>query len=448
MTSMDLGGIVVLVNGYTINNGRPYFQKAVPHRLRQRLGKATIKVPLRERDGNLAVQCHRLNEQWGALFRAMRDDPTLTPTQTKEAAVAMLRNWGFEPGDGNIKLGRPHDGRTDLQDKRPLSEIFYKLVQDRFPEPTELSRAMAGLMHDEVPVLLSEALSVYLENHPRGSEEDFVRRQRGYWSKVIELFGDIGIETLTREHARRYRDERLRRGVRRASIKREVATISAIIQKAILEVPLKLKNPFERLSITDDTKPSERREPYTTKEVAKLLHEAKRVDDSRRRMLAVVACTGARLAEIVGLRVGDVDLKGHCIHIRPHASRRIKETVLERTVPLLRPALEALRRQLAQAKGGYVFPEYASTDGVRATAASAALNKWSRNYIPDKSMHSFRHTMRDLLRDVGCPEEVQNQIGGWTKSGSAGASYGRGHTLEIRRKWLERAYKPVISVKG
>ena len=444
MASMDLGGIVVLVNGYTINNGRPYFQKAVPHKLRQRLGKATIKVPLREKDGNLALQCHRLNEQWGALFRAMRDDPMLTPTQTKEAAAAMLRNWGFEPGDGNIKLGRAHDGRTDLEDKRPLSEIFYKLVKDRFPEPTELSRTMAGLMHDELPVLLSEAFSVYLENHPRGDDEDFVRRQRGYWSKVIELFGDIGIEKLTREHARRYRDERLRRGVKKASIKREVATISAVIQKAIIEVPLTIKNPFERLSIIDDANPSDMREPYTGKEVIRLLNEARQADDSRRRMLIVIACTGARLAEIVGLRVVDVDLQSKYVRITAHSGRRLKERASERTVPLLKPALNALKRQLVQVEGAYVFPEYANRSRVRAAAASATLNKWARNFVPGKTMHSFRHALRDWLRDAGCPEEVQNQIGGWTRSGSAGASYGRGYSLEVRRKWLEKAYRPLL----
>ena len=64
MSKLNLGSITVIVNGYTLNNGLPYFQKAVPAALRSRLGKATIKFRLHERDGNYAVQCHRLDNNF------------------------------------------------------------------------------------------------------------------------------------------------------------------------------------------------------------------------------------------------------------------------------------------------------------------------------------------------------------------------------------------------
>ncbi len=77
MSKLNLGSITVIVNGYTINNGLPYFQKAVPAALRSRLGKATIKIRLHERDGNYAVQCHRLDNKFSALFRAMKNDSSI-----------------------------------------------------------------------------------------------------------------------------------------------------------------------------------------------------------------------------------------------------------------------------------------------------------------------------------------------------------------------------------
>ena len=51
------------------------------------------------------------------------------------------------------------------------------------------------------------------------------------------------------------------------------------------------------------------------------------------------------------------------------------------------------------------------------------------------SMHSFRHSMRDRLRAVGCPTEVIDQIGGWSNS-TIGQMYGDGFSLDQIYKWM------------
>ncbi len=100
MSTLKIGTIAVIVNGFSLNNGSPYFQKAVPAALRQRIGKATIKIPLRSVNGNFAVQCHRLNEKYTALFRAMRDDSSIIPSEAKLAALALLEQVTLKAGDG------------------------------------------------------------------------------------------------------------------------------------------------------------------------------------------------------------------------------------------------------------------------------------------------------------------------------------------------------------
>ena len=82
MSTLKIGSITVIVNGYTTNNGLPYFQKAVPDSLRGRLGKATIKIALKAENGNFAIQCHRLNQQYTDLFRAMKTNGKLALLQT------------------------------------------------------------------------------------------------------------------------------------------------------------------------------------------------------------------------------------------------------------------------------------------------------------------------------------------------------------------------------
>ena len=47
------------------------------------------------------------------------------------------------------------------------------------------------------------------------------------------------------------------------------------------------------------------------------------------------------------------------------------------------------------------------------------------------------HTMRDRLRHVEAPEDIQNVIGGWgTKT--VGMGYGEGYRLEQLKGWLDK----------
>ena len=77
------------------------------------------------------------------------------------------------------------------------------------------------------------------------------------------------------------------------------------------------------------------------------------------------------------------------------------------------------------------------------TNASAALMKHLRAAgINDKkkAIHSLRHTIKQALRDVGCPKDVSDAIQGHS-SGDASASYGSGHSLEVMSGWLRKAYE-------
>ena len=64
----------------------------------------------------------------------------------------------------------------------------------------------------------------------------------------------------------------------------------------------------------------------------------------------------ARLSEILGLEVRDVDLQERSITVRPDGIRGLKTKGLHRTIPLSRRATEALqeRRQSTE-----IFPKYA-----------------------------------------------------------------------------------------
>jgi integrase len=127
------------------------------------------------------------------------------------------------------------------------------------------------------------------------------------------------------------------------------------------------------------------------------------------------------------------------IEIASNEARRIKTAASSRRVPLVGEALWAAKRTVDMAKRGqkYAFPRY-STDGVcKSDAASAAVGKWLRKTGVEKSAHSFRHTIRDRLRNVDAPKEVQDAIGGWGRQ-EIGQQYGEGYAVAKLAHWLRK----------
>ena len=61
--------------------------------------------------------------------------------------------------------------------------------------------------------------------------------------------------------------------------------------------------------------------------------------------------TGCRLAEIVGLRLEDIDLENDLIHIHPNRARRLKTKSSQRTLPLVGYAKLAMEEALKYSDG-------------------------------------------------------------------------------------------------
>lgn len=439
MSKLILGSITVIVHGYISNNGLPYFQKAVPATLRGRIGKATIKIRLHERDGNYAVQCHRLDNQFSALFRAMKNDPNIVPSETKLAAIALLATAGVRPEDGAEEIRfRRDDGRVEVIN--PAQDFLHDFLTEKGFESSPVTKAAFAALDGKLPILLSEAFSVYLDNHSKGQDRKFQESQKQHWDKLINLVGDKPIKALSRPDAKLYRDHRLGSGVAPTTVAREISTIRAILTKAIRELSLGIPNQFAGIEIPKANKNAHDRLPYSPEEISLLVAEALKVNDEQRRIVIALAFTGTRLAEMVGLRKQDLDLRKRTIHIRPHKGRSLKNEQSIREIPLLPMAYEALKAQANSVQGELLFPRYATLDSCSADSASAALNKWAKKFVPEKSMHCFRHSLRDLLRAVMCPESISKEIGGWSSSHDVSVHYGQGYPSDLKLKWLSKAY--------
>ena len=116
---------------------------------------------------------------------------------------------------------------------------------------------------------------------------------------------------------------------------------------------------------------------------------------------------------------------------------KLKDKGSERDIPLVGASLWAAKRVVENGHQ-FAFPVYTNASKSSANSASAALNKWLKSRAPSGCViHSFRHSLRDRLRNVGCPPDVADAIGGWSLSG-VGQQYGAGYALAFKYGYLQK----------
>ena len=297
---------------------------------------------------------------------------------------------------------------------------------------------------EERRILLSDALEHYLAEHKNGQDVRFARDTQRAIDLVIQIVGDLPLQYYTREHARAVRDA-LVPGHSTATVRRRLNSISAVFNLGRREFDLVwAANPFERMPIQKEGQDEEKRLPFTHDELAAISKSCMEGNDDIRWIVAMQLSSGARLGEICGLRVGDVMLKGETpyLHIRPHErlGRTLKTPGSERKVPFVGIGQWAAKQAMQNAKGGgWLFPRYAQDNDIRATHASNTINKYLRETLGiPKTSHSFRHSMKDLLRNSGCPDDIQKAL---LDHGSRSVAdfYGQGYSLPILRDALQKA---------
>ena len=161
--------------------------------------------------------------------------------------------------------------------------------------------------------------------------------------------------------------------------------------------------------------------------------------DERRLLVALISDTGMRLSEALGLIWDDIylDYKYPHISLTPHPWRPLTTAGSKRLIPLVGAAYEAVKIMHRQRTTPFLFNSYTDVNGCNGNSCSAVLNKWLKQYLPNAVIHSFRHSFRDRLRNVGVQSEMIDQLGGWSNQ-SIGQGYGEGYTVETMRKIMTK----------
>ena len=256
----------------------------------------------------------------------------------------------------------------------------------------------------------------------------------------MEVCGVKCLHEYIRADALKYRDYFVSKRLVVASITMIFNSFRSVINFAIAELALNLKNPFVGL-YHDRNAGVAKRKPISLAGIRLIQSKCKLLDDNMRWLIALLSDSGMRLSERSGLLKTDISLEAAVpdVVIQPQAWRRLKTLASERKVPVVREALWAARRIIENHHGSkFAFPRIYMASFTNGNSAIAALNKWLKTFV-DKgcTIHSLRHSMRDRLRAVDCPSDIIDQIGGWAREG-VGESYGEGHTLAKMLLYMKR----------
>ena len=430
-----------------LRNDIIWYQRPVPKALHHRFDTKLIKINLKTRDPiRAAKMIDTLNSRYEAEWAALKAAPESSPASQKAHAEALLRAYDLKPAPAYNDPDAVSLFYDFLEAKREAyaagdEEVYRDNPADEYLKPSEIKAAQ--LLDHRRPhrETLSDALMLYLRTHQKRADEKFCEDTKRGFGTLISVVGDKPLQDVARGDAHAYIEAEVARGASTGTVRRRINTIRAVISVYLRERGLNIQNPFDRVPVPDEGKDTKKRVPFTRAELDTLLPLCIAKDDQARWIIAMLADTGARLAEVAGLPLKDIVLDGPVPHIviREHPWRSLKTSGSTREVPLAGVALWAAKRAVEAAKTGeqFAFPSYCKLGGVKAEGASATINKWIRAQGMEHTGHELRHTMADRLRDVQCPEDIRFAIGGWATT-AVGNKYGRGYGLEVKAEWMSR----------
>ena len=357
----------------------------------------------------------------------------------RDAALAIVSSEYGE--EAMLQLAR---GDVDENLDFALQDLAAKVEEDVKPE------VASAIYSGVVPVAkttLADCLNRHLK-HKLSGDDDRDRLPKNMTDRCVrycvEALGqkavyDAYVGDITRQDANAIRDFLLAR-LKPSSVSRLFNVITASIAFVVSEEDLPVRNVFSKMIIKNSGATKDDRLPLSKEDLYGLDKVFDAPDDIAA-LWATLRDTGARLAEVVYLTVGDVNLQDKSVAIRPNSLRgSLKTASSERTIPLSDKALEALQvlRQGKEADEA-IFTRYARPRG--SDAVSQMLMKRLRKVVkdPKKTIHSLRHSMKDNLRNSGCPEELGKAILGHS-DGSVASRYGSGYTLDVMREALTKAW--------
>ena len=202
-----------------------------------------------------------------------------------------------------------------------------------------LGNVIAHDVRAVVAPTLSEATQQYLQLKGMSKAKTFHQAALRNAGTVIEICRDRVVTEYRTTDAGQVRDVLIDKGLSVLSVRRSFTTIKAIINLAIAEHGLDMRNPFSSIFMPEAD--SKKRVSIPVETIREIQQACYNIDDDRRWLIALISDTGMRLAEAAGLHINDLHLDEEIpyVDIKPNPWRSLKTKGSQRQVPLVGASL-------------------------------------------------------------------------------------------------------------
>jgi integrase len=437
-------------------SGQFFYRRRIPDNVQKHYqGKTHFQKSLKTKDVQIAKDSsERLSESLDILWMYFTNPESVSlPQNQRQTATALLKEQhGLEPAEGQKIVGHYSDGApiTAIEALIDLTESKINPVRyGKKPQTEEtviLEEALKQLVHGK-SWHWDNALDLHHRLNGQGKSKVDLNHVERPIRRLVTILGDKPLSEYNREDANTFRDwlydatdKNLKKSpLTTSSVKRSMDSVNAVFNLANIEETLGLENPFSNLRYRKQE--AKERPPVPIEFIRSIQGLCKAKDDDMRWLIALISDTGMRLGEAAGLEVSHVHLNEDIpyLTIIETDRRRLKTRTSRRRIPLVGVALWGAGRAVAASEAAetpILFPRYNKKASTNSNSASNGLNKWLKEHIPPQFViHGFRHAMRDRLREVDCPADVMDEIGGWSKA-SIGQTYGKGSSLERLHRFM------------
>ncbi|MBI1203002.1 MAG: integrase [Rhodopseudomonas sp.] len=421
----------------TRRNGTWHFVRRVPLEFaafdKRGIVRHSTKVRVStDRTGRRASQvADRLNAALESEWRQLAGSAADPSLRAYEDARRRARSLGFEYLDAPDVV--------TLATARRLERL--EALEARRLEYDAVARAALLGAQPQPSFKLSNLFTEY-EAATKDETAPFSRNQLRIWrnsrmrvvKEFVEIAGDKPVADLTHNDAIDYREwwrDRVVAGEANAgSANKSMGMLSRMLKEMSIRHRLNLPEIFKGLRLKAG--PNNVRSPFETDFIQQKLFAVGALDglnEEARHILYVLADTGLRPSEAVNLQRHTIHLEAPVpyVEILPDG-RVLKSSDSKREVPLVGAALATMKLN----PDG--FPRYKD----KSSSLSALVNKYlSVNDLRPSPMHglySFRHSFKDRLIAAQAPDSLIDSLMGH-RSGKP--KYGKGPSLELKRKFLE-----------
>ena len=406
-----------------------WYQRAVPSKLSNFLGRKTLKISLKTNKVPTAIKRAKLQAlEHKKMFK-------IAENSLNKYFKNFFNNNEFDTQKYSLSF---IDDFDDLVNKLFFTkkDLINLLKNKNLSNASNFSIERILLNNSSTEAKsLSLLVDEYLEAINVLNDKKKLYSIKKSLSLMIEICGDKPIDSYNINDANSFKNyfikiDKISTGKRNQSNLQNF--FSVIFQKYLIDK----KNPFAGLKWPNIiVKISHQK--FSDEELIRIKDFCEKENSFTSCIIGIMFETGCSYSEIIGLESEDVNLNKYnpYIVIRSNSIRQIKNVYKRRIIPLVGISLKKIQKIYKINNTGFLFKDYSNVLELSKFKFEKKLNNKLKILSNGKSSISFKYSLIERLKSINCPESVICDLIGMAKRESF---YSSEVNLDLKSSWLDQ----------